>query len=183
MRHLRIAFSILILIFTSNAYCYDSAEEIRKSAKEIDHLIEVSSSLDTEHKMRVIMDVSGGIPKLLKQTYNGLPENDYQLAYSFALIHLATLAESMGLPKAASCHKQESIFLFEASKLDNDDLSSMPKCRQEIYTTSVRSEAVILMTSDPQKDAKYNELAGSLIKQISINSYFTTKLLRTPTTK
>ena len=161
-----------------NVYAYNSAEEIKSSDMEIEKLTKAVSKLDEAHKMRVILDVSGGINKLLKNTYKNGTENDYQLSYSFALTHLATLTEQMGFHKATACHSAEAEFMFKSSQTDNDDFSKMPNCRFEIYNAGARANAIALMTSNKDNDKKYNIMAGSLIKQITINSYYTTKLLR-----
>jgi len=169
---------IITLVHPVCAYPYDTNEEIKKSTVEIEKLTKEASNLEEKYKMRIILDVSGGISRLLKKTYSGTSENDFQLAYSFALIHLAILAEQMNFQKAATCHMQEDEFMLVMSKSNKEDLTKMPKCRLDIYNPGARAEALALMTANPEGDIKYNTSAGALIKQISINSYYTTKSIR-----
>lgn len=178
MKHI-IKFSLtLILAISLNAFAFDTSEEMKKSLVSIEELTKDASTLDEKTKMRVILDVTGGVRKLLEKTYTGASENDFQLAYSFALNHLAALAEQMNFQKAADCHKQEAEFMYEMSESNINDFTKMPKCRFDIYDPGARAEAIALMTENPEKDMKYNTLAGSLIKKISINSYYTTKSIR-----
>lgn len=177
--------AIYLVIYPMTGFAYDTQEEIKKSAARLDDLFEEARSISDEpQKMRVLLDTAGGTRRLLHKTYTSVKsitpeiENNFQLSYSFALMQIAGLAEQMGFPDIAACHMREAETLFKWSATNTDDHSISPDCRKGFYTAKVRSDAQLLIM-DKDADLKYNRLAGGLIKQISLNSYYTVKALKT----
>lgn len=184
-REMKLLFALLLTLSTS-AYSYDTHEEMAKSAVQLDKLYGQAAEISNhDKKLRVIFDVTGGVRMGLMKLYNPsggnvTPElqNQYQLTYAYAVLKLALLAETMGLHDAVACHTHESAWLMRAADIDNEDMSGMPKCRRDIYSQADVAKIQSQMLSDPDADLKYNTLAGSLIKQINLNSYYTAKGLR-----
>ncbi len=175
----------LLIAYPAVGFAYDTQQEIRKSAAQLDVLFEEAWSIsDRPHKMRVLLDTVGGTRRLLHKSYSSVKsitpeiENNFQLAYSLALLQIAGLAEQMGFPDIAACHMREAETLFNWSATNTDDHSISPNCRKEFYTAKVRSDAQLLIMNGSDADLKYNRLAGGLIKQISLNSYYTVKGLQ-----
>ena len=176
----------LLLLLSTNAYSFDTQEEMTKSAVQLDKLYEQAAEISNhDNKLRVIFDVAGGIRINLMKLYNPsggnvTPElqNRYQLTYAFAVLKLALLAETMGLHEAVACLNHEAMWLMGAADTDNEDMSDMPAWRRDIYSQTDIARIQSNMIKNRDADLKYNTLAGSLIKQINLNSYYTAKALR-----
>lgn len=149
-------------------------QKLKESFLKVEEYTQKASTYSKEKKLRIILDVTGGVRKLLQEVYElSGSENDFQQAYSIALTQLSTLAESMGFHKAASCHYKESLFMQKSSRSSPDDMTGAPKCRLSMYEPGARADAIAMIAKEG-RNHPLNILAGSLIKEITSVAFYTT---------
>lgn len=164
---------------------FDTDTELRKAGGAIAESNAALANLSELEKLRVMMDVAGGLGRKWREfSQNALEhdeatESEVRYVYAVALYNLAASSEIAGFPKAGSCYALEADFMFEVSRGKRSE-EDQPICRSGVHPPDSKARVLSFMAKNKgtERERRLNTLAGTLINNIMLEAFYTMKLTR-----